>query len=104
MSKLMIVAELRDLHSQYKDNEITYSRMAELINEKADEWFDKRLKDPKIGLVNLVDPEKEYCVSYTINQSGDRTYGDFTLLGKDLTENQIVECFKNGHLLKISAE
>ena len=37
----------------------------------------------------LVDPNVYYQVTYTIKQHGERIYGDFHLLGADLTEKQI---------------
>lgn len=46
----------------------------------------------------LVDPEKEYPVSYTIKQDGTKVNKPAILLGKDLTENQIKELRQNGHI------
>lgn len=44
MKKFIITAELRDITDQYYREEISYSRMVELLNEKAEMWV-KPLKD-----------------------------------------------------------
>jgi len=46
-------------------------------------------------IVNKINPEKEYPVSYTINQNGKKVNEPSVILGKDLTENQIIELSKN---------
>lgn len=43
------------------------------------------------SLVELIDPEKMYDVTYTIKQDGTKVFENTKLLGKDLTENQIKE-------------
>ena len=48
--------------------------------------------------VNLVEPEKEYPVSYTIDHSGEKHVGETKLKGKDLTENQIIEAAQKGFI------
>lgn len=45
-------------------------------------------------LVKFVDPDKEYPVSYTIKQDGEKINEPSILMGYDLTENQIVELFE----------
>lgn len=45
-------------------------------------------------LVKFVNPDKEYPVSYTIKQNGERINEPSILMGYDLTENQIVELFE----------
>jgi len=47
--------------------------------------------EDKINYGTLVDPEKEYPVTYTIAQDGTKTIQNTFLKGKDLTENQIKE-------------
>ena len=49
-------------------------------------------------LVLKVNPEKYYLVSYTIDQGGNVDYTPTQLLGKDLTEKQIVELYLKGEL------
>ena len=44
-----------------------------------------------INYAILVDPEKEYPVSYIIKQNGEKQFIPTVLKGKDLTENQIKE-------------
>lgn len=51
----------------------------------------------KTYLVKFVSPEKEYEVPYLAphqSRSGERERGFFKLLGKDLTEKQILYLFK----------
>ena len=66
-------------------------RIAERYHSLMSEWI-------KPLLVKFVDTEKEYPVSYTIDQSGNKKHEPVFLKGKDLTENQIFEVFKNGLL------
>ncbi len=42
MSKFLIVAELRDLEEQVSKGEITYSRMVEILNEKAEKYATRK--------------------------------------------------------------
>ncbi len=44
MRKFIITAELRDLEKQVAMEEISYSRMIELLNEMADKWHEEKLK------------------------------------------------------------
>ena len=66
-------------------------KVAERYHSLMSEWI-------KPLLVKFVDTEKEYPVSYTIDQSGNKKHEPVFLKGKDLTENQIFEVFKNGLL------
>jgi hypothetical protein len=43
----------------------------------------------------LIDPDKFYPVTYTINQSGKKIYKKGKLKGSDLTENQVKELLRN---------
>lgn len=45
-------------------------------------------------LVKFVDPDKMYPVDYTIKQDGSKDYRPAEVLGKELTEPQIVKLFK----------
>lgn len=45
----------------------------------------------RINYALLVDPEETYPVSYVIKQNGEKQLCPASLLGKDLTENQIKE-------------
>ena len=50
-------------------------------------------------LAAAINPNKIYRVSYlspTQSTSGEYEYGDFELLGKDLTEKQIIELNERG--------
>ena len=52
--------------------------------------------DLKRKLVNiLINPDDLYKVPYVINNKGEKKYGEYLLLGEDLTENQILEVFKS---------
>jgi hypothetical protein len=54
----------------------------------------------KRELVNSIDPEKMYPVSYTVNQDRTRNNTPTFLKGADLTENQIIELWKQGEIKK----
>ncbi len=45
MRKFIITAELRDLEKQVSLGEISYSRMIELLNEKADKWYHSKFRE-----------------------------------------------------------
>lgn len=45
MRKFIITAELRDLEMQVLNEGITYSRMIELLNQKAEKWHRERFKE-----------------------------------------------------------
>ena len=51
-----------------------------------------------INYAILVDPEREYPVSYIIKQNGEKQFIPTVLKGKDLTENQIKELANNQRL------
>lgn len=42
-NKFITTAELRDLENQVEQEDITYSRMVELLNEKANNWLKQQL-------------------------------------------------------------
>jgi len=44
-------------------------------------------------LVKFVDADKYYTVPYTISQDGNKNYEQSSVLGSDLTENQIALLF-----------
>lgn len=44
-------------------------------------------------LVKFVDPTKEYPVSYTMDNHGNKKYKPAMIKGEDLTQNQIAELF-----------
>ena len=48
----------------------------------------------KSYLVKFLNPEQEYSVSYDIDNKGNRIDKPTVRLGKDLTENMIVELFE----------
>lgn len=50
MRKFIIVAEMRDLEKQVSLGEISYSRMVEMLNEKAEKWHQDLLKE-KVDLL-----------------------------------------------------
>lgn len=45
MRKFIITAEMRDLERQVAREEISYSRMVELLNEKADRWHEQKVNE-----------------------------------------------------------
>lgn len=47
MDKFIITAEMRDLENQVSLGEISYSRMIEILNEKAYGWHKKQLDELK---------------------------------------------------------
>jgi hypothetical protein len=49
-------------------------------------------------LSKFVDPYKDYNVSYFIDNNGNKIKEPTTLIGADLTENQIQELFENERL------
>jgi hypothetical protein len=60
-----------------------------------------KLEIRKSYLVKFVDPNKKYTVSYLAHhqsETGKKEFGLFNIIGKDLTENQILELFKNEKL------
>ena len=50
MRKFIIVADMRDLEKQLGREEISYSRMCEMLNEKAEKWHQDLLKE-KVNLL-----------------------------------------------------
>ena len=44
-NKFITIAELRDLEKQVTLGEISYSRMVEIINEKAELYYRNKLKE-----------------------------------------------------------
>lgn len=50
----------------------------------------------KRGLVNKIDPDKEYPVDYIVAHDGTKIPGKTKLLGKDLTEKQIISLHEKG--------
>lgn len=52
MRKFIITAEMRDLEQQVHKGEISYSRMIEILCEKADEYCEMKLKNTEIPLCN----------------------------------------------------
>lgn len=42
MRKFIITAELRELQNKFFNEEISYSRMVEILNEKAERWHQER--------------------------------------------------------------
>ncbi len=53
MRKLLIVAEMRALEKQVNLGEISYSRMIEIINEKAEEHANLKLQEKDIYISRL---------------------------------------------------
>ncbi len=53
----------------------------------------KAEQDFEDNLVKLIKPEQYYAVNYTIKQDGEKVYEPAMLIGKDLTEKQIIEWF-----------
>lgn len=47
MRKFIITAELRKLEGQVSSGEISYSKMIELLNEKAEDWHKIKLSELK---------------------------------------------------------
>jgi len=45
MRKFIITAELRDLEKQVSLGEISYSRMIEILNERADKWHEDKVNE-----------------------------------------------------------
>ena len=54
----------------------------------------KTMEVRKSYLVKFLNPEQEYSVSYDIDNKGNRIDKPTVRLGKDLTENMIVELFE----------
>lgn len=52
-------------------------------------------------LVNTINAEKYYPVSYIYNQDRTKFNESTQLLGKDLTENQIFELWETGKLSQL---
>ena len=61
MEKFIITAELRDLEKQVSLGEISYSRMIELLNEKADRWHER-----KVNKLNKADVSDSVCPKHKI--------------------------------------
>lgn len=53
------------------------------------------------SFIELINPEKLYDVSYTIKQDGTKVYENTKLLGKELTEKQIIEIWLKVPLFKL---
>jgi hypothetical protein len=47
MAKFIITAELRELEKQVLLEEISYSRMIEILNEKAEKWCQDRIENER---------------------------------------------------------
>lgn len=45
MRKFLIIAELRALEKQVALGEISYSKMVELLNEKAEAWYKEKINN-----------------------------------------------------------
>lgn len=52
----------------------------------------------KRELVLKIDPEKYYPVNYIILQNGSKVMKSTYLKGKDLTERQIINLYKQGEI------
>lgn len=64
--------------------------------EVTDRKGNTEVHDIRCGyLVKFVNPDKEYPVSYTIENDGTKDHKPTILKGMDLTEPQIVELFIN---------
>lgn len=63
MRKFIITSEMRDLEAQVARGEISYSRMIELINEKADKWHEDKVK--KISSNTFVSRCKTFFLKIT---------------------------------------
>lgn len=44
--RFLIISELKDLESQVAKGEISYSRMVEILNEMADEYYKNKNRKP----------------------------------------------------------
>jgi hypothetical protein len=66
MRKFIITAELRDMHERYFKEEITYSKLCEELNEKAEIYAQLHFFN-----TNMIDPTQKIVIQQSKNWSQD---------------------------------
>ena len=83
-------------YQDYKENKMKKFKSCSVMT--ISDEYQQNIGDIKVSyLVRFVDPNMEYVVSYSIYK-GKKTIQPTTLLGSDLTQNQILELFLNEKL------
>ena len=77
MEKVFKVADIRDLEQKVALGEISYSRMVEMLNEKAEEHYSKvkKLNEPAVSKCDSIEREALLLAYEKWKDTDDKAYG-----------------------------